>query len=155
MEMRVDLILWRHADAEDEGKSVRDKDRRLTPRGENHALQIADWLHAQKPRNLEVIAGPEVRTKQTARALQLPFKVDRKIGAGAHVVELLAAANWPDHSGAVLLVSHQPAIGRLASLLLAGVESEWTVKKGSLWWFTNRVRSGERQTIVRAVVNPA
>ena len=55
-------------------------------------------------------------------------------------------------AGAVLIVGHQPSLGRLASLLLAGHEAEWTIKKGALWWFTNRVREGETQTVLRAVI---
>ena len=42
----------------------------------------------------------------------------------------------------------------MAALLLAGVEADWTIKKGALWWFSNRVREGETQTVLRAVVPP-
>ena len=35
---------------------------------------------------------------------------------------------------------------------LAGQEAEWTIKKGAVWWFSNRVRVGEAQTVLRAVV---
>ncbi|HAY08552.1 MAG TPA: histidine phosphatase family protein, partial [Thauera sp.] len=31
-------------------------------------------------------------------------------------------------------------------------EADWTIKKGALWWFTNRVREGESQTVLRAVI---
>ena len=37
-------------------------------------------------------------------------------------------------------------------LLLAGHEAEWTIKKGALWWLSNRVRRGETQTVLRAVI---
>lgn len=150
----MDLILWRHAEAEDSKPGVPDMDRKLTPRGEKHAKQVAAWLHEQKPRELKVLVSPAKRSLQTAKALELPFKIDRKLGVGACVVDLLAAADWPDYAGTVLLVAHQPTMGRLASLLMAGVESNWTIKKGSIWWFTNRVRRNERQTIMRAVINP-
>ena len=40
----------------------------------------------------------------------------------------------------------------LCALLLAGSEADWTIKKGALWWFTNRVREGETQTVLRAVI---
>lgn len=54
----------------------------------------------------------------------------------------------------MLLLGHQPALGRLAALLLSGVEAEWTIKKSGLWWFSNRVRTGETQTVLRAVITP-
>jgi phosphohistidine phosphatase len=40
----------------------------------------------------------------------------------------------------------------LASLLLSGQESEWTIKKGAVWWLSNRSRRGETQTVLRAVM---
>ena len=99
-----------------------------------------------------IIVSPAIRTQQTAEALKLPFETNRKIGPEACVSELIAAAGWPDASGAVLIVGHQPSLGRMASLLLAGNESEWTIKKGALWWLSNRVRRGETQTVLRAVI---
>jgi phosphohistidine phosphatase len=93
-----------------------------------------------------------MRAQQTAEALKLPFETNRKIGPEACVSELIAAAAWPDASGAVLIVGHQPSLGRMASLLLAGNESEWTIKKGALWWLSNRVRRGETQTVLRAMI---
>ncbi len=63
-------------------------------------------------------------------------------------------AGWPEHSGAVLLVGHQPALGRLAALLLSGAEADWSVKKGAIWWFSKRSREGRDQTVLRAVMNP-
>ena len=39
---------------------------------------------------------------------------------------------------------------RPAALLLAGEEDEWSIKKGSVWWFSNRTRQGESQTVLRA-----
>jgi phosphohistidine phosphatase len=42
----------------------------------------------------------------------------------------------------------------MASLLLAGQEADWTIKKGTIWWFTNRVRADETQTVLRAVIPP-
>ena len=86
-----------------------------------------------------------MRTRQTATAFSDDFGDRLGIGPGCSVADLLAATGWPDASGAVLVVGHQPALGRMASLLLAGSEADWTIKKGALWWFSNRVRSGERR----------
>ena len=85
-------------------------------------------------------------------ALKLPFETNRKIGPEACVSELIAATGWPAAQGAVLVVGHQPALGRMTSLLLAGHEAEWSIKKGALWWLSNRVRRGETQTVLRAVI---
>ncbi|MBI5792167.1 MAG: histidine phosphatase family protein, partial [Rhodocyclales bacterium] len=49
---------------------------------------------------------------------------------------------------------HQPTLGRVAALLLGGAEDDWTVKKGAVWWFSNRTREGETQTVLRGVISP-
>ena len=145
----MDLLLWRHAEAED-GED--DMKRRLTERGHKQAKAMAAWIRAHQPKDLRIIASPAVRTQQTVEALQLPFETNRKIGPDACVSELIAASGWPQGAGSVLIVGHQPSLGRLASLLLAGHETEWSIKKGALWWLSNRVRRGETQTVLRAVI---
>jgi phosphohistidine phosphatase len=147
----MDILLWRHAEAEEGEEDLR---RRLTERGQKQARQMAAWIHAQEPRDLRIVVSPAVRTQQTAEALKLPFETHRKIGPDACVSELIAATGWPDAAGTVLVVGHQPSLGRMASLLLAGHEAEWTIKKGALWWLSNRVRRGETQTVLRAVISP-
>jgi phosphohistidine phosphatase len=150
----VDLILWRHAEAKEGNGPVADADRELTRQGQRQAQQMAEWLRSQPLRETVVLSGPARRTMQTAEMLGLPFKVKTQLGLGASTPDLLGAAGWPDRAGAIILVSHQPALGRLASLLLAGAEADWTIKKGGVWWFTNRVRHDETQTVLRAVRNP-
>ena len=145
----VDLLLWRHAEAEDGEDDLK---RRLTVRGEKQAKLMAAWIQAHLPKDLRIIVSPAVRTQQTAEALNLPFETQRKIGPEACVSELIAASGWPQGNGSVLIVGHQPSLGRLASLLLAGHEAEWSIKKGALWWLSNRVRRGETQTVLRAVM---
>ena len=145
----MDLLLWRHAEAEDGEDDLR---RRLTARGEKQARSMAAWILAHQPKDMRIIVSPAVRTQQTAEALKLPFETQRKIGPEACVSELIAAAGWPDASGSVLIVGHQPSLGRLASLLLAGHEADWSIKKGALWWLSNRVRRSEAQTVLRAMI---
>jgi phosphohistidine phosphatase len=113
---------------------------------------MAAWILARQPKDLRIIVSPSVRTQQTAEALKLPFETIRKIGPEACVSELIAASGWPVAQGSVLIVGHQPSLGRMASLLLAGHESEWSIKKGALWWLSNRVRRNETQTVLRSVI---
>ncbi len=147
---RMDLLLWRHAEAAAEDDD--DLKRPLTKRGQHQAKVMAAWIKAHQPKGLRILASPAVRTRQTAQALQLPFEIERRIGPGACVSALIAASGWPQAAGAVLLVGHQPSLGRLAALLLAGHEAEWSIKKGALWWFSNRIRRGETQTVLRTVM---
>ena len=149
---RMDLLLWRHAEAE-EGSP--DETRALTARGEKQARRMARWLAANQPRKLQVIVSPAKRALQTASAFTKDFKIDRRLAPGANVADVLAATNWPQASGAVLVVGHQPTLGQIAALLLGDVDASWGIKKGALWWFSNRMRDGETQTVLRAVICPA
>lgn len=151
----MDLILWRHAEAEEGGAHKPDSRRRLTPRGEKQARKMAAWLLARLPPKTIVLVSPTERTQQTAHALGLPFEIEPKIGIGADPADLIAATDWPNGRGkahAVIVVGHQPTLGRLAALLLAGEEADWAVRKGAVWWFSRRKREADEQTVLRAMV---
>ena len=150
-ETRMDLLLWRHAEAED---GFPDLKRKLTARGEKQAEQMAEWLKKHAPKNIRILVSPAVRCQQTAKALGLPFETDKRLGTDSNAVSLLTAAGWPDgdKASAVLIVGHQPTLGQTAALLLSDNKSSWTIKKSALWWFSNRTRNGETQTVLRAVI---
>ena len=154
-ETSMDLLLWRHAEAE---QGTPDGKRKLTARGEKQAAQMARWIKANAPKKLRIVASPAQRCQQTASALDLPFETERRLGTDADVANLLAVIGWPDGGDhdhdAVLVVGHQPTLGQTAALLLSGDEANWTIKKGALWWFSNRTRQGETQTVLRAVIGP-
>ncbi len=147
----MDLLLWRHAEAV---QGAPDHARELTPRGHKQARTLAAWLKKNHPEPLRVICSPTVRTRQTAAALTRDFEVVASLGPDGNAAGILATAGWPDASVACLIVGHQPTLGRVAALLLAGSEADWTIRKGALWWFSNRVRDGETQTVLRAVIAP-
>lgn len=147
----MDLLLWRHAEAVDGSP---DHSRALTARGQRQARKMADWLRQNAPRRLRVLVSPTVRTRQTASAFTDDFEIVQALAPDAGVAELLGATGWPDGDAPCLIVGHQPALGSLAALLLAGTEADWTIKKGALWWFTNRVRDDETQTVLRVALPP-
>jgi len=147
----MELLLWRHAEAED---GVPDGERALTKKGRKQAASLAAWLKPHLPRQARLLVSPATRAQQTAAALELPFVTTREIGVGAAAGDLLRAAGWPDAGGTVLVVGHQPTLGRAAALLLTGAEADWSIKKGALWWVTRRVRDGGGQVVLRAVVGP-
>lgn len=147
----MDLILWRHADAED---GVPDASRKLTAKGEKQAQLMGQWLKSNLPDEFRVLASPTRRTQQTAQALAKTFETVKSIGPGADAMAVLAAAGWPDAKRTVVVAGHQPALARVAAFLLAGAESDWNMKKGSVWWISNRVRQGKTQTVLRVMMSP-
>lgn len=150
----MDLILWRHAEAEDGGPDIPDAKRRLTARGDKQAHDMAKWLRPRLPKKTRILVSPATRTQQTAHALALPCEVETRIAVGADAADLISAADWPTHAGAVLLVGHQPTLGQLAAFLMTGQEADWSIKKGAIWWFSKRNRDGDDQTLLRAMMNP-
>ncbi|MHB9117294.1 MAG: SixA phosphatase family protein [Burkholderiales bacterium] len=145
----MDLILWRHADAED---GFPDRGRKLTAKGEKQAAQMAAWLRQRLPKDARVVSSPARRAQQTAQALTANYETLADVDVGVDAVLLLNAVGWPDASGTVVVVGHQPSLGRVAALLLMGSEEDWSVKKGGVWWFTNRVRDDRRSVVLRAVL---
>ena len=150
----MELILWRHAEAEDGDGIMSDLERRLTRRGEKQARRVARWLAQHLPAERRVLVSPAVRTCQTADALGAAYEIEPGVAPGASAREILAAAGWPRHKGTVLVVGHQPSLGELASLLMTGDEAGFAVRKGAVWWFEHRTRSGRGETLLRTVVDP-
>jgi phosphohistidine phosphatase len=148
----MNLILWRHAEAEEGDIDLK---RGLTRRGMKQAAAMADWLRHHAPEGARLLASNALRSQQTASALSNRFKVVKGLDPERGVEELLAAVEWPEgggESGCVIAVGHQPTLGRTAALLLGGAEADWTIKKGAIWWFTNRVRAEETQTVLRVAL---
>ncbi|MGB0126416.1 MAG: histidine phosphatase family protein [Rhodocyclaceae bacterium] len=145
----MDLILWRHAEAED---GAPDNGRRLTHRGKKQAHAMAKWLAKRLPAHVRILASPAVRCQQTAAALDMPFETSAKLGTAGSVRDLLLTTGWPVGDGTVLVVGHQPTLGETAALLLCGAQAEWTVKKGAIWWLAGS--AADNGAFLRAVVGP-
>ena len=89
----MDLILWRHADAQSGEPDVA---RELTPRGIKQATRIAKWLEPRLPGSCRIIVSPATRAQQTALALERKFKTKDELATGVEPESILAAAKWPD-----------------------------------------------------------
>mgnify|MGYP005828880005 CR=1 FL=1 len=143
----MDLILWRHAEAED---GAPDEARALTPKGLKQARSMAAWLEPRVRGPLTVMASPALRAQQTAQAFTSTIETRDELGTGASAARILSAAQWPDADGTVIAVGHQPALGAAAALALTGKTAPWAIKKGAIWW----LRSGKDGPLVVAVVTP-
>lgn len=148
----MQLILWRHAQAEDGG---RDLERALTAKGHRQASKMAAWLRHRLPEEFRVLASPARRAQQTAAALGAPIATVDRLAPGAAVGDVLAAAGWPGHAeGATIVVGHQPTLGEVAARLVGDAAASWSVRKGGLWWLEQRARGGRGEVVVRAVLSP-
>lgn len=144
----MELILWRHADAED---GVPDEERKLTAKGEKQAQRMAAWLKERLPKDAVVLASSTRRARETAQALTRKFETSREVGTAATPHSVLKAAGWPGGAGTVVVVGHQPTLGQAAALALTGKPADWSIKKGAIWWLESRERD---ETVVRTVIGP-
>jgi len=147
----MDLILWRHAEAE---AGEPDLARPLTAKGMRQAQRVGAWLDRHLPEGTRVLVSPADRAQQTAVALKRKFRTVAEIGPDAPAAAILAAAGGPDARTPALVVGHQPTLGAVVAHLLCDEDASWPIKKGALWWLTNRDRDGESAVVVRAVIAP-
>ena len=147
----MELILWRHADAED---GIPDSERPLTTKGMKQAARMAKWLRARMPESAVILASPAKRAQQTARALELDFKTVPANGLAASAEDVLRAAGWPAGDGTVMIVGHQPTLGETAALVLTGTKEPWSVKKGAVIWIARRADSVNARPQLRAAISP-
>jgi phosphohistidine phosphatase len=139
----MDLILWRHAEAEDwpEGdpQGGSDLERSLTSRGEKQAARMANWLDRQLPEGARIFVSPARRCEQTALALGRKYKIRNELAPDATVEQLLELVQWPTAKSPILVGLQ---------------EADCPVKKGAVWWLRNRDRDGIDQTVVVTVQSP-
>ncbi len=154
----MDLILWRHAEAEDldetDEHSGNDLSRHLTPKGEKQAARMAAWLDRQLPDGVRIWCSPAVRTEQTVLALGRKYRVREELSPDRTADELLQLVQWPQARQAALVVGHQPTLGRVIARLLKLSEPECAVRKGAVWWLRQRERQGQTQTVLLTVQAP-
>jgi phosphohistidine phosphatase len=147
----MELILWRHAEAE---PGEPDLGRRLTAKGLKQAERVAGWLDARLPETCRILVSPADRAQQTALALKRKFRIAQELAPGATPAAVLAAAQWPDSRESVLVVGHQPTLGEVVALLIAGAEADWSIRKGAAWWLSNRQREIGNAVVLKAVIGP-
>lgn len=150
----MDLILWRHAEAEEAGPGLSDLERALTAKGQKQARRMGLWLASQLPDSCRVLVSPAVRALQTAEALGRKYKIHADLAPGADPEDILKAANWPAGREAVLIVGHQPTLGQAASLLMTGEVQEWDIRKAGAWWLSQRDPNAPLSVYLKAVMGP-
>lgn len=154
----VNLILWRHAEAEVESASGADADRALTKAGQKSAAKMAKWLHQHLPPNVEIYCSPARRCLEIVAALQ------RQQAREMKVVDFLSATSTAekmaqylvndDCSKTLLVIGHQPHLGQLIANLLGMQTHGCVVKKGAVWWLRQRKVDNGVQTYLYAVQHP-
>ena len=119
------LMLLRHAKAEKAESGMRDRDRRLNPRGRNDAARIAAYLveHALLPDRVMVSSAQ--RTRETWERMAPAFSPAPPVdyedslyeSSTQSILAAIKAAARP--AAALMLIGHNPGLYDTARLLLA------------------------------------
>jgi phosphohistidine phosphatase len=150
----MDVMLWRHADAEDLADGLNDWDRPLTHKGEKQAARMAAWLNRYVPDGVRIYSSPALRAQQTARALARPYKVRDELHPLGDSTDVLQLLQWPDRKGVVLIVGHQPVLGEVLARMLDVPQGELHVRKGAVWWVRYKVTPVSHRAQVVCVQSP-
>jgi phosphohistidine phosphatase len=107
---------------------------------------MAKWLRRHLPDEFAVVASPARRAQQTAAALETAIETEPGLAPGASVGAIFEAALRREERGLVIVVGHQPDLGRAAAHLVAERADEWSIAKGAVVWIDGRR--------LRAVLSP-
>src|SRR5579864_1129433 len=125
-----------------------------SPRKVGNRRSASAWLRERLPRDVVVLASPARRAVQTVEALTDRFEALAQLGTRTSARDLLEAAGWPERGGTVIVVGHQPTLGRAAAFALTGAYADWSFRKGSIWWLASQDEDEGRKSVLRAVVAP-
>jgi phosphohistidine phosphatase len=148
----MELLLWRHAEAL-EGSP--DSARALSPRGEQQARRVAAWLNVHAPENLRLLVSPAVRTRQTAGFFRQEAEVCEALSIGAKLADILSVLKHQDADTPLLLVGHQPLLGKIAARLAHDAPFPDAFKKGALWWLSGKHEWKKLRQVVDADALPS
>jgi phosphohistidine phosphatase len=147
----MDLILWRHAEAEDQRDNLPDLERALTRRGQKQAARVGAWLSARLPDDTRILCSPALRCQQTVLGLGRRFDVRAELAPDAAAPAILETAGWPRAAHPVLVVGHQPTLGEVVARLLSIEGGQCEIQKGAVWWLRTQEGGGRAQAVLRAV----
>lgn len=151
----MELILWRHAEAE-EGSP--DLSRSLSRKGQEQAKMMAKWLKPKLPKNSQLWTSEALRSQQTAVALSSRYHTEARLNpdvAYQEVIQWLYESRWQEP---LLVVGHQPWIGRVCAHLMGNrqvKEMDWSFKKGAVWWFEMKPDCEGVRAKLRVVMPPS
>ncbi len=155
----MDLILWRHAEAEEVRNGLADVNRSLTAKGERQARRMACWLDQHLPNSTRILVSPARRAEQTALSLGRKYKLREELAPDVDVGDVMEMLKINDKKtangkGHTLVVGHQPYLGQIVARVLGMPTEACAIRKASAWWLRLRVRDGQLQALLVAAQAP-
>jgi phosphohistidine phosphatase len=154
------LYILRHAEAEALSPSGLDADRPLSEPGTKRMKAVARAISRMEPDFDAILVSPLLRARQTAEPVAAACRFDGELQVSESllpgsdpvtILEELEGAEWKS----VLLVGHEPHLGRLFGRLVSGrKDCEVPMKKASLAVFEIAPRLGSSHAELRSYLPP-
>ena len=136
----MELLIVRHAIAEERAPRLRDADRKLTPKGIRRFTRVVEGLDGLGLTVDRVLHSPWRRAVETARLME-PITTGKQIATELLAAdpgdELLGLLADQKQGSRIAVVGHQPWLGDLMSILCFGSPSggdNIRFKKGGVAW---------------------
>ncbi len=145
--MLIDIL--RHAIAEDRRPNLPDADRELTADGREKLKAVLSRAGKSKVKPSVILSSPLVRAVQTAEMAASALKCKRLIQVKTLIPGTAAEETWNEISkfsdaDEVMVVGHEPHLGRFAAFLLGTPSLAIDFKKAGLMQLS---REGEHTTL--------
>jgi phosphohistidine phosphatase len=134
----MDLYILRHGKAEDAGHGISDADRKLTKKGREEIIAIAQWMAAQELSFDLIAASPLARAQETAALVAGVLGTEKMatwqvLVPGGSPDEVCRETGKFPEDATVLLVGHEPLLSTLVGRIIAGNDDAGIVMtKGGL-----------------------
>jgi phosphohistidine phosphatase len=154
----ADLYLLRHGIAEERSAGRPDETRKLTEKGRRKLGQVLEAARAAGVRPGVVVSSPLVRAVQTAEmAVEIlggELERDEALSPDSNPEAVVAAARTRSRKGPVILVGHEPLLGRTATFLLQAPEGAIELKKAALACFETEMKPNRNASVLKWLLTP-
>jgi phosphohistidine phosphatase len=134
--MKREIILLRHAHADNAAATANDADRGLSARGIAEARDAGHWLREHHALPALVLCSPARRARQTlSEALgDVPMQAEQRIYE-ANAGELASLIDEYADTARLMLVGHNPGFETLVALLATGQSGDFRgIPPGGIAW---------------------
>jgi phosphohistidine phosphatase len=118
------IIISRHGESEDFSSTGRDFDRKLTPRGKEEIIKMANFIKGSSLNVQHIYYSPYLRTKETANIyseilnIKDSLELCDELAPNNDCMNLIYRIKDFSNSETILIISHNPGIALFASKLI-------------------------------------
>jgi len=154
----VELLIIRHAKAEDFSLSAGDFGRNLVEKGHRQSTAVGNFLLKMDWVPQVILTSPLSRAQQTAGGIQEVVNADHvlvenELSCGMQPTDALELLAGYSHYERVAIVGHEPDFSTLAEHLIGATRGGIRVRKASVIYFRH-ISIAAGRGVLEAIVSP-